>query len=277
VAISNILTQKLELREDFIRPMILNSIRLYRKKYIHEYGEVVIVADAGGNWRKDVFPEYKAKRNDIRDESPFDWDEVYRILNKIRDEIKENFPYKVIAIPRVEADDIIGTLVEHTQEFGNWEKVMIISSDKDFGQLQKYDNVSQYSYRTRKPIVIENPQQYLIEHVFRGDADDGVPNVLSHDSIFLEVGTRQTPLYQTKIDAWVASDESQMGMDDDTYRNYLRNKKMIDLSETPLEIKTEIIAEYEGQDQSKNKRKVMNFLIKNACGSLLENTGDFIR
>lgn len=49
----------------------------------------------------------------------------------------------------MEADDIINSLVEYTQEFGNYEKVMIISGDKDFAQLQKYSNVDQYSPITK--------------------------------------------------------------------------------------------------------------------------------
>ena len=77
------------------------------------------------------------------------------------DELKENFPYKVIHLEGCEADDVIGTLVERTQEFGNYEPVMIVSADKDFIQLHKYDNVDQYSYVTRKEVSDPNPRLYL--------------------------------------------------------------------------------------------------------------------
>lgn len=69
------------------------------------------------------------------------WNEVFRILNLVREELKDNFPYKVVHMEGAEADDIIGALVQNTQEFGNHEPVMIISSDKDFIQLHKYSNV----------------------------------------------------------------------------------------------------------------------------------------
>ena len=49
-----------------------------------------------------------------------------------------------------EADDVIGALVHNTQEFGNFEPIMIISSDKDFIQLQKFSNVKQFSPLQKK-------------------------------------------------------------------------------------------------------------------------------
>ena len=47
-------------------------------------------------------------------------------------------PYQMLKVSGAEADDIIATLVESTQEFGQHEPVLIISGDKDFIQLQRY-------------------------------------------------------------------------------------------------------------------------------------------
>ena len=140
IALSNIIVQKLN-DESMIRHMILNSIRMYNKRYRDEYGQMVICADGMNTWRKDYFPYYKAKRRKNRDESSQDWNEIFRILHLVRDEIKENLPYKVVHMEGVEADDIIASLVLQSQEFGMNEPMMIVSSDKDFIQLQKFNNV----------------------------------------------------------------------------------------------------------------------------------------
>jgi 5'-3' exonuclease len=116
VAISSVVTQKLDVDENLIRHMILNSIRMYRAKFHKKYGEIVICTDGKRNWRYDVFPNYKFKRKDARKESKMDWNELFRITNMVLEEIKENFPYKVIEHKRCEADDIIATIVESTQE-----------------------------------------------------------------------------------------------------------------------------------------------------------------
>ncbi len=278
IAISNIVTQKLAIDENLIRHMILNSIRMYRKKYFREFGEVVIASDGRKNWRFDAFPQYKAKRKDARKESSIDWKEVFRITNMVFDELKEYFPYKVVVHDKCEADDVIAQLVLHTQvDFGHQEPVMIISSDKDFGQLQKYSNVRQYSPMLKKEIKIENPRLQLLELVLKGDQADGIPNVLSCDDTFTQ-GIRQTPLRQTKIDEIIKDlDDGELLYAASWYRNYLRNKKLIDLTETPEHLKQEIINNFEQQsDRSENKKKVMNYLIAKRCSNLLEALGDFI-
>ena len=278
IAISNIVTQKLALDENLIRHMILNSIRMYRKKYFQEFGEVVIASDGSKNWRYEAFPQYKFKRKDARKESTIDWKEVFRITNKVFDELRENFPYKVVVHDKCEADDVIAQLVINSQvDFGHQEKVMIISSDKDFGQLQKYSNVSQYSPMLKKEIKILNPRHHLLELILRGDQADGIPNVLSIADCFTE-GIRQTPLREAKIDEIMKDlDDGELLYAASWYRNYLRNKKLIDLSETPDDLKREIINNFEQQgDRSDNKKKVMNYLIVNGCVNLVEVIGDFI-
>lgn len=261
--------------ENLIRHMILNTIRMYRVKYGKKYGEVVIVADGGGNWRKDAYPEYKGKRNASREESKIDWDIAFKNIGMVLDEIRDHFPYKVIRQWGCEADDTIAEIVKWTQEFGNYEEVMIISADKDFRQLQKYDNVAQWSNTQKKAVKEPNPRLYQMEHFLTGDAGDGVPNVLSDDKVFVE-GRRQTPLSAKKKAALM---EDPRALGDEVYRNFLRNKKMIDLteeSECPDSVKQEIINTFVSQDPSKNKSKVFNYLIAKRCRLLLDHVGEFI-
>jgi len=272
IAIANIMVQKLAIDENIIRHMILNSIRMYRQKFNKDYGEVVLCSDAGGNWRKKVFPQYKASRKKARDKSSMDWSEVFRITSMVREEIRENFPYKVMHIEGCEADDCIAQLVEETQEFGKYEDVMIVSSDKDFVQLQRYPNVKQFSPMGKKFIVEKNPRTTLQEHILRGDTSDGVPNVLSSDNTFTE-GLRQTPLRQKVLDELI---EDPKVKGDEVYRNYLRNKKMIDLRECPDDIKTGIINTFDSQDPWSNKGKVFPYLVEKRCRLLLENVQEFI-
>lgn len=277
IAISTVVTQKLALDEDLIRHMILNSIRMYRKKYFREFGEVVICSDGSKNWRYDAFPQYKAKRKEGRKDSTMDWKELFRITNKVFDELVENFPYKVVRHDRCEADDVIAVLVSNTQiEFGHVEPVMIISSDKDFGQLQRFSNVRQYSPMLKKEIKVENPRLQLLELILKGDQADGIPNVLSADDTFTQ-SIRQTPLRETKINEIIKDlDDGELLYAASWYRNYLRNKKLIDLTETPDHLKQEIINNFEAQtNTTEKKRKVMPFLISNSCYRLLEVVGDF--
>lgn len=272
IAISNIVTQKLDIDENLIRHMILNSIRMYRSMFKEKYGEVVIAGDAGNNWRYKAFPQYKAARKKNRKTSTIDWNEVFRITNMVWDELGENFPYKTIKVDGCEADDIVGVLCENTQEFGQYENVMIVSADKDFAQLQKYDNISQYSPMQKKYIKVEHPRKQLLELILKGDTSDGVPNVLSGDNVFVD-GERQTPLRKPIMEA-LMEDPSSQGPE--VLRNIQRNRKLIDLSSTPKELQEEILNQFTFQDRYDNRGKVFPFLVEKRCRRLIDDIKDFI-
>ena len=275
ICLATILITK-NLDEGMIRHMTLNSLRMYNKKFRDEYGEMVLACDGPGNWRRGYFPQYKANRRKGRDESDFDWAEAFRIMHTIKDEIKENFPYKVLHLEGCEADDIIGTLVERTQDFGNYEDVMIVSSDGDFKQLQRYDNVKQFSPMLKKFVVDDNPRLNLQDKILKGDTGDGVPNVLSDDDTLVE-GRRQTPLSKKKKEA-ILEDlaEGELLYAASWYRNYQRNETLIDLTKTPQDLKLQIINSYEEQDPWSNKGKVFPYLVAKRMNRLIESAQEFI-
>ena len=253
--------------ESMVRHMILNSIRMYRKEHHSEYGEVVLTWDSKHSWRRDYFPEYKASRRKGREESDLNWDDIFGTLNKIRSEIKQNFPYKYLEVFGAEADDIIGFLCEENRD----EKIMIISGDKDFIQLQKYSNVTQWSPITKKQVNGFDPTIYLKEHILKGDTSDGVPNVLSPDNTFSD-GLRQRPLSRKKIQSWLVGGGSDWN--DEVKRNFQRNLTLIDLTKTPEELKNQIRLEYNNAPHG-DRSKLLNYFMKNKLKELTENIGEF--
>jgi|TARA_B100000085_G_scaffold146238_3_gene133097 5'-3' exonuclease len=276
IALASIIINK-TFEESLIRHMILNSIRMYRSRYIDEYGEIVLACDGPNNWRRSAFPQYKANRKKGRDESTFDWNEAFRILHLVREEIKENFPYKVIHIDQCEADDIIGTLVDLKSDVPiNPEPIMIVSSDRDFVQLQRFPNVKQYSPILKKEVVESNPRLFLQTHIIKGDKGDGVPNILSEDNVFVE-GFRQTPMSKKKIDNIIEDlDDGELLYAASWYRNYCRNKKLIDLTETPNDLKRQIINSFEEQDPWSNKGNVFPYLVSKNCNELIKSVQEFV-
>jgi len=275
IALSNIIVQKLN-DENMIRHMILNSIRMYNKKYRDQYGQMVICCDGMNTWRKQYFPQYKAARKKNRDnQTDTDWPEIFRILNLVRDEIRENLPYKVIHLEGCEADDVIGTLALQTQEFGKDEPVKIISSDKDFIQLHRFKNISQFSPMQKKEVTDKNPHIYRFNHIIKGDAGDGVPNVKSADNVFVEEGLRQTPIRAKQVEEWLDNSEKLSEvMDTEVYRNYQRNKKLIDLTEIPENISEMIINTF-NNSKKPMQMKALNYLIKKRCNLLIESVEEF--
>lgn len=272
IAVATIAVNKVN-DENMLRHMMLNSVRMYNKKFRDQYGQMIICCDGANNWRRGYFPQYKANRRKGRDESGFDWAEAFRIMHKVKDEIKENFPYKVIHLEGCEADDIIGTMVEHTQEFGQYEEVMIVSSDKDFLQLQKYDNVRQWSHILKKEIKDPHPKLNLIDKILSGDTGDGIPNVLSGDNTFVN-GERQTPLSKKKKEAMMQDISEVVGLSAEWYRNYQRNRKLIDLTQTPQKLKNQIIDDF--WITVFNEGKALPYLINNNMKQLIGSVEEFL-
>lgn len=284
VMLSNLLMQlgnhtNAQIEENMVRHMILNSLRSYKVKFGAEFGELVIACDNTNYWRRKLFPYYKANRKKAQEASDLDWRAIFECLNKIRAELKEFFPYRVIDIESAEADDIIGTLASHygyTSDDGlammtSPDKILILSGDKDFIQLHKYENVSQYDPVRKKWITHKDPEQYLKEHILKGDAGDGVPNILSSDNCFV-VGDRQRPLTAKKMEHYLKLTPSEM--ETMVARNYHRNKQLIDLTETPPELREKIMESYLSQ-KDKDRSKLMNYFIANKLRNLTEHIGEF--
>ena len=278
VMIANLMIQlqggKADLQEDLIRHMVLNSIRMYRQKF-KEYGELVICADDKNYWRKDVFPYYKAHRKADREKSDLDWKMIFETLNKVKGEIKEYFPYRVIQVERAEADDVIGTLVSRFGVYlnnGDAEKILILSGDKDFGQLQKYSNVEQFSPVTKKWVRVPDPRRFLREHIMKGDRGDGIPNFLSHDSCIV-AKERQKPLASKKLNSWVDLEPEDF-CNEEMLRNYKRNEQLVDLDCVPDNIISEVNRQYD-EYVLPERRGLLNYFIKNRLKLLTDSIGEF--
>ena len=259
-----------EIDEGMLRHMILNTLRANRKKFTDEFGELVICCDDKNYWRRRVYPYYKANRKKTRDKSEMDWNAIFIALNNIREELKEFFPYKVIQVETCEADDIIGVIThEEGTELNAGEPILVLSGDKDYIQLHKYANVKQYDPVRKRWISNANPEKYLAEHIIKGDAGDGIPNVLSEDNA-LVMGTRQRPITQKRLAEW--SDINNMH--DEVKRNYMRNKALIDLTEVPKDMKEEILSLWH-EENGKDRSQLLNYFIKNKLRNLMECITEF--
>ena len=256
-----------ELDEEMVRHMILNSIRGYRTMFKEDYGEIVLTYDSRAYWRKQVFPQYKANRKKGREEDGKDWDSIFGVLNQIKEEIREFLPYKVVETYGAEADDVIAIVCKHYQS----EQILIVSGDKDFIQLQKYDNVNQYSPITKKMVNGHNPDTYIKEHILKGDKSDGIPNVLSPDHTFTDE-LRQRPLTSKKINSIMAQDFDDLN--DELKRNYQRNDALINLDNIPEELEQSILDDFKGATCG-DRSKLLDYFMDKRLKTLTEQIGEF--
>jgi len=248
-----------------LRHMILNSLRMYRKKHANEFGELVICCDGSFSWRREIFPNYKAGRKSGRETSPLNWSQIFGCFDQLKGELRDNFPYQLIQIDTAEADDIIGILVIRQRKEG--ERTLIISSDKDFIQLQREENVFQFSPIAKKFLNGVDPQEYLNEHILRGDKSDGIPNVLSSGSCIVN-GVRQTPLTKKHIDELKKKIPSKHAL------RFDENTELIDLRYTPWHLQIKIL-EQKHQEAKGSRNMLPAYFTEHNLDTLMKNIGDF--
>lgn len=270
-----------EVNVDFVRHLFLNQILHFRKKF-HDYGDIVICCDSRNSWRKEVFPYYKAARKKERSDSVLDWNSIYESIDTIKQELDETFRYRVVYADRAEADDVIAVLAKYLQEnhlddnilCPGPQRIMIVSADKDFRQLQVFRNVEQYSPILDRKIVENRPDLYLKEHIIRGDSSDGVPNIRSDDDTFVVQGKRSKPIYQEKLTAWLECDDASFCDSEEMTRNYHRNRILVDLlHEIPPDIQTAIIERFESAPCENNN--IFNYFMKHRLKNLMQDIHNF--
>lgn len=289
VAMSNIFQFQSELKKNannpeavnIIRHVILTGIKMYKKKYTSEYGEMVIACDGKQYWRKNIFPYYKAGRKKTREASDLDWKLIFDTISQIRDDLAEHFPYRVVHLEHVEADDIIAVVCKWSQSnglvdrgmFEDKQPIMIVSSDGDFKQLHKYDNVKQYSPIQKKMVQCDDPVAYLAQHIAKA-GDDGIPNCLSKDDVLVTEGVRQTKMTAGRLAEFVKEGRKACRTEEEQ-RNWDRNKALIDLSCIPSNVENNIVEAYIRQEPKGDKMSIYNYLVSHRCRLLLDHIEEF--
>lgn len=256
-----------------LRHIALNNILSYKKKFNAQTNQLIICFDGKDYWRKDIFPLYKQNRKLSHDKSNFDWNEFFNIFNTIKDEIKNELPFKTIESYRCEADDIIAVLSKY--HCPHQDKIIIISSDKDLIQIQNNicSKVQQWSPLHKKYISAQTNNYNLFEHVVKGDSGDGIPNILSDEDVFLDKSKRSKPIKSTNIIEWEKNNglynPERFCSSKEMLAKFYRNHTLIDLRNIPENLSLQIIADF---NTDTNKRvDIFNYLVKNKLRKILES------
>ena len=234
IAISHLMVRhKIEngINIESVRKSIVRVIGRIQRKFRGDYGQIVLCYDDKSYWRRQIFPYYKMNRKQERENSKYDWDTVFSVLNKIRDELRSNFPFYVLQVDGAEADDIIASLVKRNSRSQTPEPILILSADKDFIQLHKYPLVKQYDPIRNRWIEDIDPVKYLQEHIIRGDRSDGIPNILTCDDAIVS-GKPQKKMSKEKIASLASMDPSEF-TNFIRLRNWKRNSELIDFNKIP--------------------------------------------
>jgi len=267
----------------FIPTVIISSILNIKKKFSKEYGEVIVCTDSSPYWRTEVFPYYKIGRDAAKEKSDLPWELIYKYLNITKIALKEHFPYKVLMVPKAEADDLMAIVVRDiipqfaVQEglFSEPEKCLIVSNDKDMSQLMSLGHVKQYSPRKRMYAKLDcSVKEYLRRLILTGDAADFIPNVFSpNDSFYTK--TRQKAATEKKMLPFLEAKNLLEGTDDPIIKKrIIENNRLVNFNAIPSFIINDTIDAYNIEPVG-NKMSMLKYFSENRIRLLMNELDNF--
>jgi hypothetical protein len=239
----------------------LNSIK---KAWQDFDGKHVVFCLEGRSWRKDYYAPYKRNRQETRSAMTVKEQEedklFWETFDKFKDFVTTKTNCTVLQNPRLEADDLIAGFIQNHPT----DNHVIISTDSDFAQLIA-PNVKQYNgvadtltthegifdkkgkmvidNKTKQPKAVPNPEWLLFEKCIRGDTSDNVFSAYP--------GVRKTKLQEAFEDrtqkgfAWnnlmLQRWADHEGKEHRVLDDYERNRKLIDLTQQPDDIRNVIV------------------------------------
>ena len=168
-----------DFEHDYVR-----TVQSLAKSY--NCGEIVVLGDGGSNYRKEIYPEYKAKRKErYAEQTPEEAKEFEMFLAEFSDTMTnlKSKGYLTLKYAGVEADDIAALICQNREELG-LDEIWLISSDKDWDLLVD-PKISRFSTVTRKETTVHNWDEhydfdleyFLTYKTLTGDKGDNVPGV----------------------------------------------------------------------------------------------------
>lgn len=268
------------------KSVVLGSLKDIVKKYKSNYPEVIICADNASipYYKRSFAPYYKAHRAEGRKDSKLNWEMIFTEMRSLLSELENNFPYKVVYIPGLEADDIIGYLA--TEGNSGKYKSMIISADGDFTQLHsKY--TKQWSPMHQK-LVQPKISSFgdLVVKIIKGDTKDSVSPMKVQNTHAYNNNMKQSELNEVKrapstkqeeLDLYIKTgslEELRKIIPEEYLMRFDENVKLLDLSILPDEYKQKI------DDillviPKANRSILYSYFMKNNLTKLLESIQDF--
>lgn len=261
---------------EMIRHLVLDTLRFNVVKFKGEYPEIVIAFDDRNYWRRQKAWYYKKRRQIEHEESEWDWDRLNNFLNPVFEEIRQNMPYLGLKVEFAEADDIIAVVTK--KAVGEGRRVLVVSADSDFTQLQKYNGVRQWSPPQKKWVTPKygSPRNDLRYKNIKGDKKDSIACIkIRNDYIVTKVeGERAPAVKYSELEAWLEADDPTTLMTPEWAARYKENEELRDFEFIPKDIENSIIEAY-NTPKSGSKAKMERYFMDNKLSRMFEKLSDF--
>lgn len=203
--------------------------------------KMILALEGGsGNWRYDIYPEYKGNRK--FGEWPFviTKREFDNVRNELAKEISDIFASHAIGVPRAEGDDVIAGAVKLLKD--KYDEIIISSGDRDIVQLTIYPNVKVFDSKINSFVSCEEGARFFLEtKILQGDKSDNIYGVMLPGKK-RRLGPKTSATLYNSCSGNIYDKANDEGWLD----QYLINKSLIDMNQIPSEIMDAVTEAIEG-------------------------------
>lgn len=233
-------------RESIFKEVVSAILRFANK---HRVDAIAIMCDSPNTWRKDLYPEYKAK-DYVEDVY---YDDTINAINLVKDFFKTCTNSRTYQVPKTEGDDLIAFMTLYSVGVNN----LIMSSDTDFIQLLN-ERTTLYSLPQKKFRTTEDAEYDLFFKCIRGDANDNIFSAYPRVREAVLKSAWSDPYEMKALMETVRKDGKKVG---DVYKF---NKSLIDLRLQPTYILQDILDEFDKPNESNfSEFKIIKFYADN--------------
>lgn len=252
--------------KEFLPHLLLTSILISAKNFGYSNKNKVVITMDSTSWRKQYFLdnrfktthaselEYKGNRKKSVD---IPWKTYYELYDETMNMLNNSTDFLTIRVDGAESDDIVAVLAENIGE-----DCFIISSDKDFVQLYKYENVQIYDPMRKMFKPKEGFETFKKVHILCGDVSDNIPPIRKR------LGEKTALKMLAEFDKLILTNS-------ELKENYEFNKTLIDLDCIPEEIKKRIKEKIGLFKNNFKQTEVIEFFRKYHLNRMLENINEF--
>jgi 5'-3' exonuclease len=273
-------TSRAEIEEDIglLAHKILNMILDISSQFgSSKQNPLVLAIDSKPTWRKAYyeehkmkFPEYKGTKDDpeawrtykgnrVKDPT-IPWDKIYEMTDDVLEVLRQHSDFHVVTVPETEADDIIAVLAKECLAQG--QTCWVVSSDKDFKQIQNEPYITIYDPMKKVFVPALNTKWYKEVHCMQGDTSDNILGIRPR------MGEKTAEKLHSTLQQILATDPNAR-------ERYEFNSVLIDLDRIPDHLQENIRALWDKEEHSFNGMSLLKGLSKYSLNAICERIIEF--
>lgn len=258
---------------EFVSHLVFTNVLYTAQKFGAWTGNPMVMAlDSKPYWRTKYYadnrlkfaeyknPKFEKYKGNREKDDTIPWDAIYQVYTSVMVSLRDFSDFFVVGVDGAEADDVIAVATKHYSALG--QDVIVVSSDKDFKQLNRPPHVKVWDPIKKMFIPTMNIEHWKRVHALMGDKGD---NILA---VKPKVGPKTAEKMAPDLDYHLQTDP-------ELRERYEFNRTLTDFDRIPEDITKAIVEKIESQGYNYNAMSLLKAFKEFRLSKVAENVHRF--